>query len=263
MITKTQSIKELWQYRELFYFMVWRDVKVRYKQSMLGALWAVIQPFGTMLVFTLFFHKLAKMPSDGIPYPIFSFSALLPWTYFSGAITKSGLSLVSNSDLLTKVYFPRITIPAAGVICGLVDFSIAFVLLLGMMAYYHMTPSWSLLLWPVLVIPLVTLALGVGMIFAALNVKYRDVQHVLPFLVQLWLFASPIIYPNSMIPERWRFLMALNPLSGLIQAFRAVVVPGRAIDWSMFGTSMAITVVIFAIGAWYFRKAARDFADIV
>jgi len=258
-----EATRELWQYRELFYFMVWRDVKVRYKQSVLGAAWAVIQPFGTMVVFTVFFHKLANIPSDGAPYPIFSYTALLPWTYFSSAITQIGTSMVTNKHLITKVYFPRVTIPAAHAIRGLLDFSIASVLLLGMMAWYRFTPPWELLLWPLLLVPLMALALGVGMIFAALNVRYRDVQHVLPFVVQLWLFITPVIYPTSMIPGKWRILLALNPLTGIIEAFRASALPTRSLDLDSLLLSLAITAIIFVGGGWYFNKTARTFADIV
>lgn len=256
-------VRELWQYRELFYFMVWRDIKVRYKQSVLGGLWAIIQPFFTMVVFTLFFHKLAGIDSGDTPYPIFSYSALLPWTYFSGSITQIGNSLVSNQHLITKVYFPRITIPASNAIRGLVDLAIASAILVGMMVYYQFVPGWSLLLWPLLLIPLVMLALGVGMMFAAMNVKYRDVQHVLPFIVQLWLFVSPIIYPMSMIPERWRPVLALNPLTGIIEAFRACVVPSQPFDFHLLGISLVVTTVIFVGSAVYFRHTARSFADII
>jgi len=258
-----ENARELWQYRELFYFMVWRDIKVRYKQSLLGAAWAVIQPFGTMIIFTIFFHKLANIPSDGVPYPIFSYSALLPWTYFSGSITQIGNSMVTNKHLITKVYFPRITIPASNAIRGLVDFSIAALILIGMMGWYRFPPGWGLLLWPVLLIPLVVLALGVGMIFAALNVRYRDVQHVLPFFVQLWLFVTPIIYPTGMVPERWRVLLALNPLTGIIEAFRASILPTRHFDPEQFAVSLGVTVLIFIGGGLYFNRTARSFADIV
>lgn len=263
MTSLSASMRELWHYRELFYFMVWRDVKVRYKQSILGGLWAIVQPFMTMVVFTVFFHRVAKIPSDGVPYPIFSYSALLPWTYFSGAILASGSSLVANRNLITKVYFPRVVIPAASAMRGLVDFSIAAMFLLGMMVYYGFAPSWELALWPLLVIHLLMLALGMGMIFSALNVKYRDVQHMLPFLVQLWMFVTPIIYPTSMIPQRWRWLMALNPASGIIEAFRSSVIPDRAVDWPQLGISFGVTVGIFVGGALYFRCTANSFADIV
>lgn len=264
MTTAAEGMRELWHYRELFYFMVWRDVKVRYKQSVLGAAWAVLQPLATMIIFTLFFNKVARVqPPDDMPYPIFSYAALVPWTYFSAAISQAGLSLVNNRNLLTKVYFPRVTIPASSAVRGLLDFAIASVLLVGLMVYYQFVPSWELLLWPVLVIPLVMLALGMGMFFAAANVRYRDVQYVLPFLTQMLLFVTPIIYPWSMIPEKWRPILALNPLTGLIEAFRACLVPSRSIDLSLLGISLAVTSVIFAIGVLYFRRTAREFADIV
>jgi lipopolysaccharide transport system permease protein len=255
--------KEYWQYRELFYFLVWRDVKVRYKQTVLGASWAIIQPFFTMIVFTLFFGKLAKVPSDGIPYPIFSYSALVPWTYFAGALTLSGNSLVNNSQLLTKVYFPRVAIVLSSTLSGLVDFGIASILLLVMMAYYHIKISWNLLLWPALVIPLVLLATGVGMILSSLNVKYRDIKHAIPFGIQLWLFMTPIIYPTSLVPDRFRGLVALNPLSEIIEAFRFSIIPGRQINWEFLLISLGITVVLFSIGLIYFENTKRIFADIV
>jgi lipopolysaccharide transport system permease protein len=261
--TAPSAVRELWAYRELFYFMVWRDIKVRYKQSILGGLWAIIQPFATMLIFTLFFNKLAGIEADNVPYPIFSYSALLPWTYFSGTITQMGNSLVNNQHLITKVYFPRITIPAASAIRGLVDFAIASTILFGMMVYYQYVPDWTLILWALLLVPLVGLAMGVGMIFAAVNVKYRDVQHILPFVVQIWLFITPIIWPMSMIPEKYRLLVALNPLAGIIEAFRACVVPTHALDLQLFGISMAMTAAIFVVGALYFRRTARGFADII
>jgi len=256
-------LREIWQYRELFYFLVWRDVKVRYKQTVLGAAWAVIQPFFSMLVFTLFFQRLAKMPSDGIPYPIFSYSALIPWTYFSTAVSTAGNSLVSNSHLLTKVYFPRVAVPASSAFGGVVDFAIASVVLLAIMAYYQFPPAWSLLLWPVLVIPLVVLALGVGMFLAALNVRYRDIRYALPFFIQIWLFVTPIIYPTSIIPEKFRVLMFLNPLAGIIEGFRACVFPQRQMNWALLGVSVLTTAVIFIVGALYFRKTERTFADLV
>lgn len=260
---KTEWLREFWHYRELFYFLVWREVKIRYKQTVLGGTWAIIQPFFTMIVFTLFFGRLAKMPSDGIPYPIFSYSALLPWIYFSVALANAGNSLISNANLITKVYFPRATIPASAVLSGLVDFGIASVVLLGLMGYYRVQPSWELLLWPVLIAPLVLLAIGVGMILAALNVRYRDIRYAIPFCIQLWLFVTPIIYPTSIIPERFRILSAFNPLSGIIEAFRASLLPSRYIDWPLLGISAFMTLFIFALGTIYFRKTERTFADIV
>lgn len=257
------AARELWQYRELFYFMVWRDIKVRYKQSILGGVWAIVQPFATMLIFTLFFHKLAGIDTGSVPYPIFSYAALLPWTYFSGTITQMGNSLVNNQNLITKVYFPRITIPAAGAIRGLVDFGIASSILVGMMVYYRYMPEWTIVLWLLLLVPLVGLAMGVGMLFAAANVKYRDVQHILPFIIQVWLFITPIIWPMSMIPEKWRLVVALNPLAGIIEAFRACVVPTNRIDPMFFAISISVTIIVVVIGATYFRRTARSFADII
>jgi lipopolysaccharide transport system permease protein len=256
-------MKEFWEYRELFYFLVWRDVKIRYKQTVLGVAWAVIQPFFMMIIFTLFFGRMAKMPSDGIPYPLFSYSALLPWTYFSTSLSLSGNSLVGGANLVRKVYFPRVALPAASTLGGLVDFAIAFVILLGIMAYYHVAPGWGLLLWPLLLVPLVFLALGLGMVLSALNVKYRDIKYAIPFLVQALLFVTPIIYPTSIASERVRFVLSLNPLTGLIEAFRASMLPTREVDWRLLGVSVAFTVVIFVLGMAYFRKTEREFADVI
>ena len=258
-----ESLRELWHYRELFYFFVWRDVKIRYKQTVLGASWAIIQPFFTMVVFTLFFGRLAKMPSDGIPYPVFSYSALLPWTYFSGALTNVGNILVTNRNLLTKVYFPRAALPVSGALSGLVDFCIAFLVLVGMMAYYHIQPSWEILLWPVLIVLLVCLTIGTGMILSALNVKYRDIKYTLPFIIQLWLFLTPIIYPTSIIPERFKVIIAINPLSGIIEAFRSSLIPTRNVDYQLLLISAVIVLFIFLIGVSYFYKFEKTFADII
>lgn len=243
--------------------MVWKDLKIRYKQTLLGAGWAVLQPLLTMIVFNLFFGKLAQMPSDGIPYPVFSFSALLPWTYFSGTIALAGNSMISNKNLITKVYFPRLTVPTSAVLSGLLDFAIAFVVLLILLIYYQIVPNWKLLLWPLLLVPLVILTLGVGMFLAALNVKYRDVKYIIPFIVQLWLFLTPIIYPASIIPERFRFLMALNPLAGLIEAFRSSFLPAGQMNWQILGLSLLMIGVIFVVALLYFKKTEREFADII
>lgn len=258
-----QWVRELWRYRELFYFFVWRDIKVRYKQTVVGAGWAIIQPFFTMVVFTLFFGKFAKMPSDGIPYPIFYYSALLPWTYFSGALTQSANSLVLNTNLITKVYFPRATIPASAALSRLLDFAIASVILFGMMAYYQIQPGWGLLLWPLLIIPLVVLAVALGMFLSALNVKYRDIRYVVPSAIQLWLFVTPIIYPTSIIPERFRVFAALNPLTAIIEGFRASLLPTRQMDWQLYGISAVMIFVIFVLSIAYFRSVERSFADII
>ncbi len=256
-------IKEFWDYRELFFFLVWRDIKIRYKQTVLGAGWAIIQPFFTMIIFTLFFGKMAKMPSDGVPYPIFSYAALLPWTYFSASLRLSGNSLVGGANLVRRVYFPRVALPAASTLSGLVDFAIASVVLLGMMVYYDIPFGWGLLLWPVLLIPLVLLALGIGMILSALNVKYRDIKHAIPFFIQSLLFITPIIYPTSIASSKIQFLLSLNPLTGLIEAFRASLLPTRSVDWPLLGISVGITLLIFVFGAFYFSKTEREFADII
>jgi lipopolysaccharide transport system permease protein len=256
------NFKELWAYRELLYFLTWRDVKVRYKQAVLGIAWAVIQPLATMLIFTIFFGKLAKIPSDGIPYPIFSYAALLPWMFFLNAVTNSSNSLVGSANLITKVYFPRLIIPGAAVIAALVDFSIAFVVFVGLFAYYGYSLTWAVLLFPVLVLLTVLLALGVGLWTSALNVKYRDVRYALPFLLQLWMFATPVIYPSSLMPEKWRWVLAVNPLTGIIEGFRSSLL-GRPLMWGALGYSAAVTVLALVYAAFSFRRTERQFADIV
>ncbi len=256
-------IRELWTYRELAYFLAWRDVKVRYKQTVLGVLWAVIQPLFTMVVFVLLFSQLARIPTDGTPGPIFYFSALVPWTYFSGTVSNAGMSLVDNSGLLTKIYFPRIILPASVALSNLVDFLIGSVLFIGFMAYYKIPIGWNLLLWPALVILLVLLSLSLGLFLAALNVKYRDFRYAIPFAIQLLLFATPIIYPASMIPEKFRWLVAFNPLSGLIEAFRYALAPSRAMDWGLLWFSIGFTATLFVAGVAYFKSAEKAFADIV
>lgn len=256
-------MREFWRYRELAYFLAWRDVKVRYTQTIFGVLWAVIQPFLTMVVFTLLFGKLAKISTNGIPGPVFYFSALVPWTYFSATITRGGMSLVSNNTLLTKIYFPRMILPAGIAIANMVDFLVGSVFLLGFVVYYDVPIGPHLLLWPFLVVLLMLLAFGVSTFVAAVNVKYRDVQHVLPFMVQLLLFFSPIIYPSNLIPERYQWLLALNPLTGIIEGFRYVMAPDRPFDWGLLQTSAAVTLLLFAAGVAYFRHADREFADVI
>jgi lipopolysaccharide transport system permease protein len=254
---------ELWRYRELFYFLAWRDVKIRYRQTVLGVAWAVLQPFLTMLFFVVLFGRIVKVPTDGIPYPLFFYAALLPWTYFSTTLTLCGNSLVSNSMLITKVYFPRVIMPASTAVAGLLDLAIGSIVLVGMLIYYQVMPTWKLLLWPVLVLLLVVLGVALGMLLSALNVQYRDVKYAVPFLLQLWLFATPIIYPASMIPERYAWFLTVNPLSGLIENFRAVWSPDRAIDWSSLGVSAGVTIVVFALSALYFSRAEAVFSDII
>ena len=256
------DLRDLWLHRDLFFFLVWRDVKVRYKQTVLGAAWAIIQPLLTMVVFTLFFGRLAKVPSDGIPYPIFAYAGLLPWTFFSNAITASSNSLVGNASLITKVYFPRMVIPAAAVGAGLVDLAIAALILVAMMAYYGFGLGWSALLLIPLVLLTALLALGVGMWMSGLNVKYRDVRYALPFCVQLWMYATPIIYPISFIPERWRWILVLNPLTGIIDGFRSALF-GQAFHWSEFVVSTILTLLFLVYAAYSFKRMERDFADVI
>jgi lipopolysaccharide transport system permease protein len=256
------DFRELWHYRDLLYFLTWREISIRYKQTMLGFAWAIIQPLMTMVVFTVFLGKLARVPSDGVPYPLFSYLGLLPWTYFANAITRGGTSLVGNANLLSKVYFPRILIPLSGTLSALVDYAVAFVVLAGLMLWYGIVPAVSaLLLFPLVVLTAVA-ATGVGMWLSALNVKYRDVQHAIPFLVQLWMYATPVVYPTSVVPERWRMLFALNPMAGVIEAYRSSML-GRPIDWRVLATSTAAALVVTAIGVWQFRRMERTFADVV
>jgi lipopolysaccharide transport system permease protein len=256
------NLRDLWAYRELLYFLTWRDVKVRYKQTVLGAAWAIIQPLFTMLLFTLFFGRLAGMPSEGIPYPLFAYAGLLPWTFFANAITSSGNSLVGSANLITKVYFPRMIIPGAAVAAGLVDFALASVLLAGMMVYYGVAITANVLLLPALVLLTVLLALGVGMWMSALNVKYRDIRYALPFVVQLWMFGSPVIYPATIVPVRWRWMLDLNPLTGIIEGFRAALF-GRPFDWTALGLAGTLTVLFLSYAAYDFRRMEKTFADVV
>lgn len=256
-------LDELWRYRELFYFLVWRDIKVRYKQTLLGVVWVVIQPFAAMVIFTVFFGKLAKMPSEGVPYAIFSYAALVPWTYFSSAVGRSGNSLIHNMNLITKVYFPRIALVVSSTVSGLIDYGVSFVVLLGLMQYFGIQLGWKILLVPLLTIVLVILSLGIGMILSSLNVKYRDIGHIIPFMMQLLLFVSPIIYPISMIPERYRGLASLNPLCGIINGFRSAILPSHQVNWQELSVSLAITMLLLVIGLIYFRNTERDFADII
>lgn len=256
------DLRDLWLHRDLFFFLIWRDVKVRYKQTVLGAAWAILQPFMTMVVFTLFFGRLAKVPSDGIPYPIFAYAGLLPWTFFSNAITASSNSLVGNAALITKVYFPRMVIPAAAVGAGLVDLAIAALILVVMMAYYGFGLGWSALMLIPLVLLTALLALGVGMWMSGLNVKYRDVRYALPFCVQLWMYATPIIYPISFIPERWRWILVLNPLTGIIDGYRSALF-GRPFQLWELVVSTILTLLFLVYAAYSFKRMERDFADVI
>jgi lipopolysaccharide transport system permease protein len=257
------KLRDLWAYRELLFFLTWRDVKVRYKQTVLGIAWAIIQPLATMLIFTLLFGRLARVPSDGIPYPIFAYAGLLPWTFFSNAVTNSGNSLVGSANLVTKVYFPRMIIPASAIGAGLVDFAIAFVILIGLMFYYGVGLTSKILLLPYVVLLTALLALGVGMWMSALNVKYRDIRYALPFVIQLWMFASPIIYPTSLMPARWRWVLALNPLTGIIEGYRSALLGRTALNWTALVISTVITLSVLVYSAYEFRRMEKSFADIV
>ncbi|MEJ5202997.1 MAG: ABC transporter permease [Anaerolineales bacterium] len=258
------NLTDLWRYRELVYFMTWRDIIVRYKQTLLGAGWAILRPFLTMVVFSIFFGELAKVPSEGVPYPIFTYTALLPWELFAAALSVASRSLVQNSHMITKVYFPRLILPLAAILAGVVDFLIAFVILIGMMAYYGITPTpavWTLPLF--LLLTLVT-SLGVGLWLSALNVLYRDVGYVTPFLTQFWLFITPIAYGASLVPEQWRFLYALNPMVGVVNGFRwALLGIQTAAPDSQLVTSVIVSLVLLVSGLFYFRRMERLFADMV
>jgi lipopolysaccharide transport system permease protein len=255
-------VRDLWAFRELLYFLTWRDVKVRYKQTELGVAWAIIQPLFTMLIFTLFFGRLAGVPSDNVPYPLFAYAGLLAWTFFANAITNSGNSLVGSANLITKVYFPRMLIPAAAVGAGLVDFAFAFVILVLLMFYYGVMITWSILMFPVLVVLTTLLALGMGLWLSALNVKYRDVRFALPFVVQLWVFVSPVIYPTSFLPAKYRWLLILNPMTGIIEGFRSALF-GRPFNWIALAISTVITFGLLFYASSSFRRMEKTFADIV
>jgi lipopolysaccharide transport system permease protein len=256
-------LRELWEYRELLYFLTWRDVKVRYKQTALGAAWAVIQPFFTMVVFSVFFGRLAGIPSEGLPYPVFAFSALVPWTYFSTAVTQASNSLVAHEGMLKKVFFPRLLVPMSAVAGGLVDFAIAFVVLIGIMAYYGIAPTAAAWTVPLFVLLATATALSVGLWLSALNVRYRDVRHTLPFITQFWLFATPIIYPTSMVPERWRLLYSLNPMAGVVEGFRWALLDAAPPPGPMLAVSVASIAALLVSGLYFFRRMETTFADEV
>jgi len=257
------NLRELWRYRELVYFLIWRDIKVRYKQTLLGAAWAIIQPFFTMVVFSIFFGKLAKIPSDDIPYPIFAYTALLPWQLFEGGVSKAGTSLVAGRNLITKVYFPRLAVPISSVIAGLVDFALALVVLLGMMWFYGYSPTSAIWFTPLLLILALITAMGTGLWLSALNVEYRDVSYLIPFILRVWFFLTPITYSASIVPEAYQTLYALNPMTGVVQGFR----------WAMLGEGSSPSIILLAStvaslallisGALYFRRMERTFADVV
>lgn len=257
-------LRELWQFRELLYFLAWRDIKVRYKQTILGAAWAILQPFFTMVVFSVFFGKLANMPSENIPYPIFAFAALVPWTYFSTAMSNAANALVGNAPLIQKVYFPRLAVPIAGVLSPLVDFVLAFLVLLAMMAYFHLGPSLAILFLPVFLLLAFVTALGVGLWMSALNVEYRDIRYVVPFLINAWLFLSPVAYPSTLLKEPWHTLYGLNPMAGVCDGFRWALLGGKTpAPGPMVWVSGLVAILTLLSGAFYFRRMERTFADLV
>jgi len=257
------ELKELWEYRELLYFMAWRDIKVRYKQTVLGAAWAIIQPFFTMVVFSIFFGKLARVPSDGLPYPIFAYAALVPWTFFANGLNQSSNSLVGSANLIKKVYFPRLVIPISSVISGVVDFVFAFVVLLGMMVFYGIFPTKNIIWLPLLLALAFVTSLGVGLLLSALNVQFRDVRYMVPFLTQFWLFATPIAYPSSLLPEPWRTLYGINPMVGVVEGFRWALLGTETAPGPIIIVSSLMTLAILVGGAFYFRRLERNFADVV
>jgi lipopolysaccharide transport system permease protein len=257
------KLRELWEYRELLYFFVWRDIKVRYKQTVLGISWAILQPFFTMVIFSLFFGRLARVPSDGVPYPLFSFAGLIPWMFFANGLNQAANSLVTNSNLISKVYFPRLTIPIASVLAGLADFVPAFLILMVMMIYFGIYPTATFVWIPLFLLLALVTSLGVGIALSAINVKYRDVRHTVPFLVQCWLFATPIAYPSSLLPEMWRKIYALNPMVGVVEGFRWSLLGTETQPGAMVVVSSLAALAVLAGAAFYFRRLERAFADVI
>lgn len=257
------DLAALWQYRELIYILVWRDVTVRYKQTLLGVAWAMFQPVATMLIFTVVFSVMGKIPSDGFPYPVFLYAGLLPWFYVSQALSRGGTSLVGEAPLISKVYFPRLILPLSATIAPLVDLALAFVAFLGLMAWFGILPTWRILSLPLFAALAATITLAAGLWISALYVKYRDVGHILPMLIQLWMFVSPILYPVSKVPESWRALYALNPVVSVVEGFRWALIPGFQVDFMMFLPSLGVVFVVFVGGLIYFRSMERTFADVI
>jgi len=258
------KLSDLWLYRELVYFLTWRDIKVRYKQSVLGILWAILKPFMAMVVFTIFFGNFAKIPSDGMPYPIFSYTATLPWELFAAALGVASRSMVSNSNMVSKIYFPRMIIPLASVMSSVVDFFIGFTILIGMMVFYKVTPTIAILWLPLLILLALVTALGVGFWSSALMVRYRDVGYIMPFIANLWMYLTPVVYPSSMIPEKWRLLYALNPMTGVVEGFRyALLGTTQSVSGGMILVSSLIAILVLISGMFYFRRMEKQFADMI
>lgn len=257
------NLRELWHYRDLLFFLVWRDISVRYKQTVLGAVWVVLQPFLTMVIFTFIFGRLANMPSEGAPYPIFFFSALVPWQYFSSTLNNSANSLVNNANLISKVYFPRLLIPLSTLFPTFVDFAISFLVLLGLLFHYRFALTWNALWLPAFLLLLMTTAFGIGLWFAALNIHYRDIRYIVPFIMQFGMFVSPVVYPSSVVPERWRAVYAMNPMVGVIEGFRWTLLGKEVLPGKMIAISTAVAVMVLVGGIFYFRRAEKNFADIV
>ena len=256
-------LEEVWAYRELLYFFVWRDIKIRYKQTVMGISWAIIQPVFTMVIFSLFFGQLAGVPSDGIPYPIFSFAALVPWTFFANALNLTSNSLVNSADMIKKIYFPRLTLPMATVLAGILDFAVAFIVLLGLMIFYGMTPTLNVVWLPLLLLLALVTSLGVSLWLSAMNVQFRDVRYTIPFLTQAWLFATPIAYPSSLLSEPWRTLYAINPMVGVVEGFRWALLGTDTAPGPMVIVSAMVAIGILVSGAFFFRRMEKTFADVV
>ena len=262
--TESQYWKDLWRYRELFYFLAWRDILVRYKQTAIGIAWALIRPFLTMVVFTVVFGNLAKLPSEGVPYPILVFAAMLPWQFFANSLAECSNSLITNANLISKVYFPRLIVPTSAVIVSFVDFLISGMILLALMVWYNFVPNWRILTLPLFILIAFAAAIGAGLWLAALNVKYRDFRYIVPFIVQFGLYISPVGFTSSIVPERWRLLYSMNPMVGVIDGFRWAILGGESkLDWPGFTLSMGLVALILASGIWYFRKTERTFADVI
>ncbi|OGO27103.1 MAG: phosphate ABC transporter permease [Chloroflexi bacterium RBG_16_54_18] len=256
-------LRELWEFRELLYFFAWRDIKVRYKQTVMGGLWAIIQPFFTMVIFSLFFGRLANVPSDGLPYPIFSYAALVPWTFFSNSVTQASNSLVINANMIKKIYFPRLALPIATVFAGVIDFALAFIVLLGMMLFYGLVPTINILWLPFFLLLALITSLGVSLWLSAMNVQFRDVRYTVPFLMQAWLFLTPVAYPSSMLSEPWRTLYGLNPMAGVVEGFRWALLGSETTPGPMTILSSVVALTLLVSGAFYFRRMEQSFADVL